>query len=119
MVSVKSPTWCIEDVSIVKAMVIPVRVYGYESWTINKAECQRIGALKLWFWRRLLSIPWSIRRSNQAILKEINSAYSLEGLLLKPKLHYFGHLTRRVYSLEETLMLGKIEDSRRIEWQWM
>ena len=88
-------------------------MYGYESWTIKKVECQRTDAFELWCWRRLLRVPWTARRSNQSILKEINSEYSLEGLMLKLKLQYFGHLMRRVDSLEETLMLGKIEGRRR------
>ena len=97
----------------VKAMVFPVVMYGCESWTIKKAECQRIDAFELWCWRRLLRIPWTARRSNQSILKEINPEYSLEGLMLKLKLQYFGHLMQRTDSLEKTLMLRKIEGSRR------
>ena len=97
----------------VKAMVFPVVMYGCESWTIKKAECRRTDAFKLWFWRRLLRVPWTARRSNQSVLKEINSEYSLEGLMLKLKLQYFGHLMRRAGSLEKTLMLGKIEGERR------
>ena len=96
-------------VCIVKAMVFPVVTYSCESWTVKKAECQRIGAFTLWCWSRLLRVPWTARRSNQSILKEINSDYSLEGLMLKLKLQYFGHLMRRADSLEKTLMLGKIE----------
>ena len=96
-------------VCIVKATVFPVFMYGYESWTIKKAECQRIDAFELWCWRRLLRVPWTARRSNQSILKEINPEYSLEGLILKLKLQYFGHLMRRTDSLEKTLMLGKTE----------
>ena len=99
-------------VHIVKAMVFPVVVYGYESWTIKKADCQRIVAFELWYWRRLLRVPWT-ERSSQSILKEINPEYSLEGLMLKLKLQYFGHLMRRTDSLEKTLMLGKIEGRRR------
>ena len=100
-------------VFIAIAMVFPVVMYGCESWTITKAECQRIDAFELWCWRRLLRVPWTARRSNQSILKEINPKYSLEGLVLKLKLQYFGHLTRRADLLEKTLMLGKIEGSRR------
>ena len=102
-------------VHLVKAMVFPVVVYECESWTIKKAEHQRIDAFELWCWRRLLRIPWTARRSNQSILKEIGPEYSLEGLMLKLKLQYFGHLIRRTDSLEQTLMLGKIEDRRRRE----
>ena len=94
-------------------MVFPVVMYGCESWTIKKAECQRTDAFKLWCWRRLLSVPWTSRRSNQSILKEISPEYSLEGLILKLKFQYFGHLMRRADSLEKTLMLGKIEGRRR------
>ena len=88
-------------------------MYGSESWTVKKAECQRIDAFELWCWRRLLRVPWTARRSNQAILKEINPGISLEGMMLKLKLQYFGHLMQKVDSLEKTLMLGKIEDRRR------
>ena len=95
-------------VCIVKAMVFPVVMYGCESWTIKKTECQRIDAFELWCWRRFLRVPWTAKRSNQSILKEINPEYSLEGLILKLKLQYFGHLMGRVDSLEKTLMLGKI-----------
>ena len=98
---------------IVKAMVIPEVVYGCESWTIKKAECRRIDAFELWCWRRLLRVPWTARRSNQYILKEISPEYSLEGLMLKLKLQYFGHLMLRTDSFEKTLMLGKSEDGRR------
>ena len=94
-------------------MVFPVVMYGCESWTIKKAECRSIDAFELWCWRRLLSIPWTERRSNQSILKEISPGCSLEGLMLKLKLQYFGHLMRRADSLEKTLMLGKIEGRRR------
>ena len=94
-------------------MVFPVVMYGCESWTIKKAECQIIDAFELWCWRRLLRVPWAARRSNQSILKEISPEYSLEGLMLKLKLRYFGHLMRRADSLEKTLMLGKIEGKRR------
>ena len=100
-------------VHLVKAMVFPVVMYGCESWTINKAECRRIDAFDLWFWRRLLRVPWTARRSNQSILKEISPGCSLEGLVLKLKLQYFGHLLRRVDSLEKTLMLGGIGGRRR------
>ena len=98
-------------------MVFPVVMYGCESWTIKKAECQRIDAFELWCWRRLLRVPWTARRSNQSILKKINPEYSLEGLM--PKLQYFGHLMWRADSLEKTLMLGKIEGRRRKQWQRM
>ena len=97
---------------VVKAMVFPVVMYGCESWTIKKAE-GRIDAFELWCWRRLLRVPWTTRRSNQSILKEISPEYSLEGLMMKLKLQYFGHLMRRAHSLEKTLMLGKIEGRRR------
>ena len=100
-------------VCLVKVMVFPVVMYGCESWTIKKAECRRIDAVELWSWRRLLRVPWTARRSNQSILKEISPEYSLEGLMLKLKLQYFGHLIRRTDSLEKTLMLGKIEGGRR------
>ena len=100
-------------VHLVEAMVFPVVVYGCESWTIKKAECRRIDAFELWCWRRLLKVPWTARRSNQSILKEINPEYSLEGLMLKLKLQYFGHLMWRADSSEKTLMLGKIEGKRR------
>ena len=100
-------------VHLVKAMVLPVVMYGCQSWTIKKAEHQRTDALELWCWRRLLRVPWTARKSNRPILKEISPEYSLEGLMLKPKLQYFGHLMRRTDSLEKTLMLGKIEDRRR------
>ena len=99
-------------VPIVKAMVFPVVMYGWESWTIKKAEHQRIDTLEVWCWRRSLRVPWAAKRSNQSILKKVNSEYSLEGLVLKLKLQYFGHLTQRVVSLEKTLMLGKIEGRR-------
>ena len=105
------------NVHLVKAMVFPVVTYGCESWVIKKAEHQRIDAFELWCWRRLLSMPWTARRSSQSILKEINPGCSLEGLMLKLKLQYFGHLMRRTDSLEKTLMLGKIEGMRRREWQ--
>ena len=105
-------------VPTVKAMVFPVVMYGCESWTIKKGECQRIDAFKLWCWRRLLRVPWTARRSNQLILKEINPEYSLEGLMLKLKLQYFGHLMWRDDSLEKTLMLGKTEGRRRGDREW-
>ena len=100
-------------VHLVKAMVFPVVMYGYESWTINKAEHRRIDAFELWCWRRLLRVPWTTWRSNQSILKEISPGYSLEGLMLKLKLQYFGHLMQRTDSFEKTLILGKIEGRRR------
>ena len=100
-------------VRLVKAIVFPVVMYGCESWTAKKAECQRIDAFELWCWRRLLRVPWTARRSNQSILKEISSGCSLEGLMLKLKLQYFSHLMRRADSFEKTLMLGKIEGRRR------
>ena len=94
-------------------MVVPVVMYGCESWTIKKAECERIDAFELWCWRRVLRVPWAARKSNQSILKEISPGCSLEGLMLKLKLQYFGHLMRRTDSFEKTLMLGKIEGRRR------
>ena len=100
-------------VHLVKAMVFPVVMYGCEGWTIRKAECQRIDAFELWCWRRLLRVPWTARRSNQSIVKEISPEYSLEGLMLKLKFWYFGHLMQWTDSLEKTLLLGKIEDRRR------
>ena len=100
-------------VHLVKATVFPVVMYGCESWTIKKAECRRISAFELWIWRRLLRVPWTTRRSNQSILKEISPGCSLEGLILKLKLQYFGRLIQRADSLEKTLMLGKIEGRRR------
>ena len=104
---------------LAKAMVFPVVMYGCESWTIKKAEHRRIDAFELWCWRRLLRVPWTARRSNQSILKEINPGCSLEGLMLKLKLQYFGHLMRGADSLEKTLMLGKIEGRRRRRRQRM
>jgi len=101
------------DVRLVKALVFPVVMYGCESWTIKKAEQRRIDALQLWFWRRLLRVPWTARRSNQSFLKEISPECLLKGLMLKLKLHYYGHLMRRTDSFEKTLMLGKIEGRRR------
>ena len=106
-------------VRLVKAMVFPVVVYGCESWTVKKAECWRIDAFELWCWRRLLRVPWTERRSNQSILKEMSPGCSLEGLMLKLKLQCFGHLMRRTDSFEKTLMLGKIEGRRRRGWQRM
>ena len=100
-------------VHLVKAMVFPVVMYGCESWTVKKAECRRIDAFELWCWRRLLRVPWTARRSNQSILKEISPGCSLEGMMLKLKLQYFGHLMWRVDSLEKTLMLGEIGSRRR------
>ena len=100
-------------VRLVKAVVFPVVMYGCESWTIKRAEHRRINAFELWCWRRLLRVPWTARRSNQSILKEISPGCSLEGLMLKLKLQYFGHLMQRADSLEKTLMLGKIEGRRR------
>ena len=101
------------QVRLVIAMVFPVVMYGCESWTVEKAECRRIDAFELWCWRRLLRVPWTARRSNQSILKEISPGCSLEGMMLKLKLQYFGHLMRRVDSLEKTLMLGGIGGRRR------
>ena len=100
-------------VHLVRALVFPVVMYGCESWTMKKAECRRIDAFELWCWRRLLRVPWTTRRSSQSILKEISPGYSLEGLMLKLKIQYFGHLMRIVDSLEKTLRLGKIEGRRR------
>ena len=100
-------------VHLVKAMVFPVVMYGCESWTIKKVDHQRIDAFELWCWRKLLRVPWIARKSNQSILKEISAEYSLEGLMLKLKLQYFGQLNGKTDSLEKTLMLGKIEDKRR------
>ena len=101
------------NVHLVKAMVFPVVIYGCESWTMKKAECRRIDASELWCWRRLLRVPWTARRSNQSILKKISPGISFEGMMLKLKLQYFGHLMRRVDSLEKTLMLGGIGGRRR------
>ena len=100
-------------VHLVKTVVFPVVMYGCQSWTVKKAEHRRMDAFELWCWRRLLSVPWAARRSNQSILKEISPEYSWEGLMLKLKLQYFGHLMRRADSLEKTLMLGRIEGGRR------
>ena len=106
-------------VCLVKAMVFPVVMYGCESWTIEKTECQRIDAFEVWCWRGLLRVPWTARRSNQSILTEISPGSSLEGLMLKLKLQYFGHLMQKADSFEKTLMLGKIEGRRRRGQQWM
>ena len=106
-------------VCLVKAMIFPAIMYGCESWTIKKAECQRIHASELWYWRRLLRVPWSARRSSLSILKEISPDYSLEGLMLKLKLQYFGYLMQRANSSEKTLTLGKIQGARRRGWQRM
>ena len=106
-------------IHLVKAMVFPVVMYGYESWTIKKAERWRIDTFELWCWRRLLRVPWTARRANQSLLKEISPEYSLEGLMLKLKLQYFGYLMQRADSLEKTLMLGKVESRRRRGWQRM
>ena len=106
-------------VRLVKAMVFPVVMYGCENWTIKKAECQRINASELWCWRRLLKVTWTARRSNQYILKEISLEHSLEGLMLKLKLQYFGHLRQRTDLLEKALMIGKIGGKRRRGWQRM
>jgi len=108
-----------KKVHLVKAIIFPVVMYGCESCTIKKAECQRIDIFELWCWRRLLRVPWTARRSNQSILKEISPEYSLEGLMLKLKLQYFGYLMRRTDSFEKTLMLGKIAGRRRREQQRM
>ena len=105
-------------VHLVKAMVFPVFLYGCEGWTIKKAECQRIDAFERWCWRRLLRVPWTAKKSNRSILKETSPEHSLEGLMLKLKLQYFGHLMRRADSLEKTLMLGKIEVRRRRRRGW-
>ena len=102
-----------KEVCLVKAMVFPVVMYGCESWTVKKAECRGIDAFELWCWRRLLRVPWTAKRSNQSVLKEISPGCSLEGLMLKLKLQYFGHLMRRVESLEKTLMLGGTGGKRR------
>ena len=106
-------------IHLAKAMVFQVVMYGCKSWTIKKAECQRTDAFELWCWRRLLRVPWTTRRSNQSILKEISPEYALEGLMLKLKLQYFGHLMWRTDSFEKTLMLGNIEGERRRGWQRM
>ena len=103
----------LKEVHIFKAVCFPVVMYGHENWTVRKAEYQRIDAFELWCWRRLLRVPWTARRSNQSILNEVSPEYSLEGLRLKLKLQYFGHLMRRTDSLEKTLMLGKTEGRRR------
>ena len=119
-VSILPHSWTFANKGLsIKAMVFPVVMFGCESWTIKKAECQRIDAFELWCWRRLLSVPWTARRSNESILKEISPEYSLEGLMLKLKLQYFGLLMWRPDSFEKTLMLGKIEGRRRRGWQRM
>ena len=107
------------NVCLVRTMFFPVVMYGCESWTIKKAERQRIDAFELWCWRRFFRVPWTARRSNRSILKEINPEYSLEGLMLKLKLQYFGHMMRRANSLQKILMLGKIEGRRRREGERM
>ena len=109
----------LKKVCLVKAVVFPVVMYGCESWTVKEGEHQRIDAFELWYWRRLLRVPWTARRSNQPILKEISPEYSLEGLMPKLKIQYFGHLMRRTDCLEKTLMLRKIEGRRRRGWQSM
>ena len=101
------------EVHLLKAMVFPVAMYRCESWTVKKAECRRIAAFELWYWRRFLRVPWTARRSNQAILREISPEYSLEGLMMKLELQYFGHLMQRADSLEKTLMLRKTEGERK------
>ena len=106
-----------KKIHLVKAMVFPVVMYGCESWIMKKAECQRIDAFELWCWKRLLRVPWTARRSNQPILKEISPRCSLERLMLNLKLQYFGHLMQRTDSLDKTLILGKIEGRRRRRWQ--
>ena len=106
-------------ICLVKTMVFPVVMYGYESWTIKKVEHRRTDAFELWCWRRLLRVPWTARRSNESVLKEISPEYSLEGLMLNLKLQYFGHLMWKTNSLEKTLMLGKIEGRRRRRQPWM
>ena len=112
-------TILLTNVYIVQAMVFSVIMCGCESWTTKKAECQRIDAFELWYWRRLLRVPWTARRSNQSILKEVNSEYSLEGLMLKLKLQYFGHLMQRDDTVAKTPVLGKIEGRRWRDWQKM
>ena len=112
ILKIRDITWPTK-VRLVKAMVFPVVMYGCESWTIKKAECRRIDAFELWCWRRLLRVPWTAGRSNQSILKEISPVCSLEGMMLKLKIQYFGHLIRRVDSLEKTLMLGGIGGRRK------
>ena len=115
----KQRYYSVNKVHIVKAMVFPVVMYGHEGWTIKKAEHWEIVAFELWCWRKLLQVPWTARRSNQSILKEVSPEYSLEELMLKLKLQYFSHLMQRANSLEKTLMLGKIEGRRRRGWQRM
>ena len=112
ILKIRDITWPTK-VHLVKVMVFPVVMYGYESWTVKKAEHQRIDAFELWYWRRLLRVPWTARRSNQSIIKEISPGCSLEGLMLKLKLQYFGRLMQRVDSLEKTLMLGGIGGRRK------
>ena len=112
ILKIRDITW-LTEVHLVKATVFPVVMYGCESWTIKKAEHQRTDAFELWCWRRLLRVPWTVRRSNQSILKEISPEYSLKGLMLKLKLQYFGHLMQRADSFEKNLMLRKIEGGRR------
>ena len=107
------------EVYLVKAMVFPVVMYGGKSWTIKKSECQRIDIFELWYWRRLSRVPWTAKRSNQSILKEISPEYPLEGLMLKLKLQYFGYPMQRTDSFEKTLMMGKTEGARRRAWQRM
>jgi len=115
----KQRHYLLTKVCLVKAVVFPIVMYGCESWTIKKAEHQRIDAFELWCWRRFLKVPWTAKRSSQSVLYEISPEYSLEGLMLKLKLQYFGHLMQRATSLEKTLMLGKIEGQRRRGWKRM
>ena len=115
--NIKKQRYHFANVHIVQAIIFPIVMYGCESWTIKKGECQRIDAFKLWCWRRLLRVPWTAKRSNQSILKEISPEYSLEGLMLKLKLQYFGHLMWRADSFEKILILGKPEGGRRRGWQ--
>ena len=115
----KQKHYIADEVRLVKAMVFPVVMYGCESWTIKNTECHRIDAFELWCWRRLLRVPWTARRSNWSILKETKPEYSLEGLLLKLKVQYFGHLMQRVNSLEKSLIWGKTEGKRKNGWQRM
>ena len=115
----KQRHYFVTKVCLVKAMVFPVVVYGYDSWTIKKAEHRRIDAFELWCWKRLLRVPWTAWRSNQSILEEISPEYSLEGPILKLKFQYFGHMMGRTDSSEKTLMLGKIEGGKRRGWQTM
>ena len=115
----KSTDITLPKVHLVKAMVFPVVMYGCESWTIKKSECQRIDAFELWCWRKLLRVPWTFRRSSQSVLKEISPEYSLKELMLKLKLQFFDYLVQRADSLEKTMMLGKMEGKRRRGWQRM